>query len=177
MTVMKNFFKFLYEFIRWIIVSVIYVFRIPLAIVGIALLVGIFNKQAMCCILFFGFGVVVMAIPAVFTGKTLVKNIIIIQKGEKFSGMCTGYKLERWNCGHDVCWVDENNKKFHQRFDVPIIKFKYPCAVNVYTLNHTANLGMFTIIKNVVCFAVCLLLWVLCVIITTNTIYNIILFM
>ncbi|MDE5770875.1 MAG: hypothetical protein K2I06_04465 [Ruminococcus sp.] len=153
--------------------SVLYVFRIPLAIVGIALLVGIFSKQAMGCILFFGFGVVVMAIPAVFTGKTLVKNIIIIQKGEKFSGTCTGYKLERWNCGHDVCWVDENNIKLHRRFDVPMIKFKYPCQVNVYSLNHSVNLGIFTVIKDILCFVACLVLWVFCVIITTGTIYNI----
>ena len=173
MTAMKNLFKFLYEFIRWIIVSVLYVFRIPLVIAGIALFVGIFNKKAMCCMLCFDFGVVVMAIPAVFTGKTLVENIIITQKGRKFSGMCTGYKLEHWNCGHDVYWVDENNIKLHRRFDVPMIQFKYPCKVNVYLLNHSVNLGVFTVIKNILCFVMCLLLWVLCVIITTGTIYNI----
>ncbi|MDE5582682.1 MAG: hypothetical protein K2J08_03110 [Ruminococcus sp.] len=127
--------------------SVLYVFRIPLIIIGAALVAGIFNIKIMTCIIHIDFGVVVMAMPAVFAGKTLVENITVFRKGERFSGTFTGYKLEHWNCGHDVYWVDENNIKFHQRFDVPIIKFKYPCTVNVYTLNHTANLGMFTIIK------------------------------
>lgn len=172
MNTMKNFFKFLYEFVRWIVMSVLYVFRIPLAIVGIALLVGIFNKQAMFCILSFDFGVVVMAMPAFFAGKALVENITVFRKGERFSGTCTGYKLEHWNCGYDVCWIDSRNVKHYMRFDVPMIRFKFPCTVNVYTLNRTSNLGIFTVIKNVVCFVICILLWIGCTGITVNDVYN-----
>ena len=40
---MKGFFKFLYRFVHWTIVSVLYIFRVPLVIAGIALLVGIFD--------------------------------------------------------------------------------------------------------------------------------------
>ncbi len=152
--------------------SVLHIFKIPLVIVGIAFFAGIFSKQVMCCMLYFDFGVILMAMPAVFTGKVLVGNIIIIQKGDKFSGICTGYKLEHWNCGHDVYWIDESNIELHRRFDVPVIKLKYPCRVNVYSLNHSVNLGIFTVVKDVLCFVVCLFWWILCVFITMNTIYN-----
>ncbi|MDE7138259.1 MAG: hypothetical protein K2O29_07375, partial [Ruminococcus sp.] len=139
-------FKFMFMFMKEIFKGVFHVFRIPLIIAGIALFVGIFSRQAMCVILFLDFGVVVMAMPAVFTGKTLVENIIITQKGRKFSGICTGYKLEHWNCGHDVYWINEKNIKLHWRFDVLMIQFKYPCKVNVYSLNHSVNLGVFTVL-------------------------------
>lgn len=168
MTVMKNFFKFLF----WIIGNVLYIFRIPLIIAGVTLVVGIFSIRIMAFMLCIDFGVVIMAMPAVWSGKKLIENIAVMQKGEKFSGTCTGYKFEHWNCGFDVYWVDDNNVKLHRRFDVPMIRFKYPCPVNVYVLNHTANLGIFTIIKDVVLFLGCLLLWICCTGITLNDIYN-----
>ncbi|MCM1505926.1 MAG: hypothetical protein NC177_02165 [Ruminococcus flavefaciens] len=117
------------------------------------------------------FGCGVMGIPAFFSGRLLYQNIMIFRKGEKFSGTCTGYKFERWNCGYDVYWND-GSRKLHGRFDVPIIRFKYPFAVDVYSMNHATNLGMFTIIKNILCFAVCALLWIACTGITLNDIYN-----
>lgn len=170
---MKDFFEFMFMFIKEIFKGVFYIFRIPLIIIGIALLVGIFSRQAMLCILFLDFGVVVMAMPAVFTGRKLLENIIIFWKGKKFSGTCTGYKFEHWNCGYDVYWTDENNMKLHRRFDVPMIKFKYPFTVNIYSLNHCVNLGIFTIVKNIGYFAVCFLLWIGCTGITADNICNV----
>lgn len=167
---MKDFFEFIFMFIKEIFKGLLSIFRIPLIIIGVALLLGIFNRQAMLCILFLDFGVVVMAMPAVFTGRKFFENIMIVRKGSKFSGTCTGYKFEHWNCGYDVYWVDENDIKLHRRFDVPMIKFKYPFTVNVYSLNHCVNLGMFTIIKDIVCFAVCLFIWAACTGITVNNI-------
>ena len=136
---MKGFFKFLYRLVHWTIVSILYIFRVPLVIAGIALLVGIFDIRIIACIIHIDFGIVVMAMPAVFTGK----NITVFRKGERFSGTCTGYKFEHWNCGYDVHWNDSQNIKRYTRFDVPMIKFKYPFAVNVYSLNNNINLGIF----------------------------------
>lgn len=170
---MKDFFKFMFMFIKEVFKGLLSIFRIPLIIIGVALLLGIFSRQAMLCILFLDFGVVVMAMPAVFTGRKFFENIMIVWKGSKFSGTCTGYKFEHWNCGYDVYWVDENDIKLHRRFDVPMIKFKYPFTVNVYSLNHCVNLGMFTIIKDIVCFAVCLFIWAGCTGITLDNIYRI----
>lgn len=169
---MKKFFKFIFGFMKLIAEGVFKTFRIPLVIAGIALFSGIFNKQMVFCIFCLDFGMVIMAMPAVFTGKILIENVIVLRRGEKFSGTCMGYKFEHWNCGYDVYWSD-NNKKFNSRFDVPMVRFRYPCSVNVYKLNHAINLGIFTIIKNVTCFVICVLLWVVCTGITLHAICNI----
>lgn len=169
---MKSFFKFIFEFVRLIIVSVFYIFRIPLIIIGVALLVGIFNRQAMLCILYLDFGAVIMAMPVVFTGKVLIENINVFRKGESFYGTCTGYKLQYHNSGYDVHWIDSQDMPRYMRFGVPMIKFKFPCTVKVYTRNHTTNLGIFTVIKNTVWFVICILLWICFTGITVNTIYN-----
>ncbi len=165
---MKGFFKFLYRFVRWTIVSVLYIFRVPLVIAGIALFVGIFDIRVMSFIMCIDFGVVVMALPAVFTGKKLAENITVFRKGERFSGTCTGYKFEHWNCGYDVHWNDSQNIKRYMRFDVPMIRFKYPFALNVYSLNNVTNLGIFSVIKSAVLFVVCALLWTVCTGVTLN---------
>lgn len=115
------------------------------------------------------FGCGVMSIPAVFSGRLLYQNIIIFRNGEKFSGTCTGYKIEHWNCGHDVRWV-RNGMNYHRRFDVFIFKLKYPCTINVYMFGSGANLGIYTIIKNIIIFALCLLLWTVCTGITLSNI-------
>lgn len=128
------------------------------------------NKIILSAVFIF-FGCGVMAIPAVFSGRLLYQNIIIFRNGEKFSGTCTGYKFDHWNCGHDVRWV-RNGMNYHRRFDVIIFRLKYPCVVNVYMLDSGTNLGMFTIIKNVACFAVCALLWTACTGITLNNVHN-----
>lgn len=170
---MKDFFKFMFMFIKEIVKGVFHVFRIPFIIIGVAFLAGIFSRQAMCIILFLDFGVVVMSMPVVFTGRKLLENITITRNGEKFSGMCTGYKLQHWNSGYDVHWIDGQDMQRYMRFDVPIIKFKFPCTVNVYTLNNISNLGVFTVIRNAVWFAICLLLWIGCTGITFDNICKI----
>ena len=163
MTVIKNLFKFIAG-------GIFSIFRIPLIIIGVALVVGIFNIKIMACIIHIDFGVVIMAMPMVFTGKTLVENITVFRKGERFSGTCTGYKLEHWNSGYDVYWTDNNNTKLHRRFDVPIIRFRYPFTVNVYSLNKCINLGIFTIVKNILYFSVCLFVWIVCTGITADNV-------
>lgn len=105
--------------------------------------------------IFFGCGV--MSIPAIFSGRILYQNIVIFRKGERFSGSCTRYKLNHWNCGHDVEWV-RNGMNYHKRFDVIIFRFKYPCTVDVYMLDYSANLGIYSIIQKSLIFAVCALL-------------------
>lgn len=149
-------------------------FKIPLIIIVVALLVGIFSRQAMLCILLLDFGAVLMVMPVVLTGRKLLENIIIFRKGKKFSGTCTGYRFEHWNCGYDVYWLDENNIELHRRFNMPIIRVKYPFTVNVYSLNHNINLGIFTIFKDIGCFAICLFLWIVCTGITIENICNLI---
>lgn len=116
-----------------------------------------------------GFGV--MGIPAFFYGRLLYENILIFHKGEKFSGMCTRYKFEHWKCGHDVQWV-RNGMNYHRRFDVIIFRLKYPCSVDVYMLDSGVNLGIYTIIKNSLIFAFCVLIWVCCTCISINNIYS-----
>lgn len=128
------------------------------------------NKIILLAIyIFFGCGV--MGIPAVFSGRLLYQNVMIFRNGEKFSGTCTSYKMEHWNCGHDVRWV-RNGMNYHRRFDVFIFRLKYPCTLDVYMLGSGANLGMYTIIKNIIIFALCLLLWTVCTGITLKNIYN-----
>lgn len=173
MTKMKKIIRFIFMFVLWTVKEVFHIFRIPLIIIGAALLAGVFSRQIMLCILLIDFGAVVTAMPAVFTARKLLENIMIVRNGEKFSGTCTGYKFERWNCGYDVHWLDENNIKLHRRFDVLMIKLKFPFTVNVYVLNRIVNLGIFTIIKNIIYFAVCFFMWVGCIGITFNNIYNI----
>lgn len=114
----------------------------------------------------------VTGIPVLFSGRFLYENIMIFRKGEKFSGTCTGYKFEHWNCGHDVRWV-RNGMNYHQRFDVIVFRIKYPCNINVYMLESGANLGIYTVIKNSLIFALCVLIWVCCTGISVNNIYSI----
>lgn len=116
-----------------------------------------------------GFGV--MGIPAFFYGRLLYENIVIFRKGEKFSGTCTKYKFEHWKCGHDVQWV-RNGMNYHRRFDVIIFRRKYPCTINVYMLDFSANLGMYTIVKNIIIFALCVFIWVCCTGISIDDVHS-----
>lgn len=104
-------------------------------------------------------GIIFLGLPFAFTLRMLIENILIIHKGEKFTAVCSRYKIEGHNSGHDVQWTDNSGRNCCRRFHILIIKFRYPFALKVYNLNNRINIGVFTIVQNVLWLGVCLFVW------------------
>ncbi len=106
-------------------------------------------------------GIIFLGLPFAFTLRMLIENILIIRKGEKFTAVCSRYKLEYHNSGHDVQWTASNGRNCCRRFHILIIKFRYPFAVKIYNLNNRINIGVFTIIQNALWLGVCMFVWLI----------------
>lgn len=53
---------------------------------------------------------------------------------------------------------------------------KYPFTVNIYSLDNSVNVGAFSVIRNVMWIAVCLLVWIIGIYGTVDFIHDIILY-
>lgn len=97
-----------------------------------------------------------MRIPFAFSLKLLLRNIKIIRHGKKFTGICSHYK----SGGHDVQWTDGNGVNRHIYFKLPIVRLKYPFVLNVYSLSGFENIGIYTVIYDILLLIICLSAWI-----------------
>lgn len=132
--------------------------------------------KIIAAIIYVFFRVVFLGMPLLFTIMKLAENITIIRKGKKFKGTCTRYISNRQCGGYEIHWKDGGNMNRCGRFRLPLVKLKYPFTVNIYSLHNSVNVGVFSVIRNVMWIAVCLFVWIIGIYGTADFIHDIILY-
>lgn len=99
---------------------------------------------------------------AVKTMINIIRDVKIILHGKCYIGTCTGFRVKhRHRKDVRVEWITDDDKKKVRFFNSNDIRSKYPFSCKVYCVNNNsrkANLGLHTIIPEIVLILICLTL-------------------
>ena len=134
----------------------------------VAVMSAVFTfKKAVISVILSAVGIVFTAMPVLYIGKRMAADIRIIKNGKKRTGKCIkniwGKHLQFWQML--VEWKDDKGNTKHRHFTALRLHFRCPYNVKVYTLGndyYMSNLGMLTIIRELLHLLFFLLVWGVC---------------
>lgn len=123
--------------------------------------------KALLSLLLIIFGIALPSVPLLYLGKLLKLDIKIMRNGKRQIGKCINY--EQGTCARFGALVveleDHNGRTRHIRYNALQIRFKYPYNIIIYTIDNSynySNLGMLTVIREILYFLFFFAIWLVC---------------
>lgn len=112
-------------------------------------------------------GIVFTFVPLLYIGKMLRLDIEVMRKGEKQTGRCIGYERgSRASFGALIVELEDSSGMIRNiRYNALRLYLKFPHNITVYRLDNSyscSNLGMLTIIREVLYFSFFFAVWCVC---------------